>query len=146
MSGFSFDSSGPPRPSFQRLLSTNINGPNSDRSSNAKPSGGGKIFNELSVEGPKKAGEEPQTNALISPLESTIQNLKETSDTITRIAGVRSEVEDINSESSKVKVRDVDNAAKLAEDLSQRIRGDEAQASRAQVDGLSFSKVQRILS
>lgn len=145
MSDFSFNNStGPERASaFQRLASGSVKGSSSQpaKSASESPPPSSK---ERGIEASDDAATKSVFNKL-SGLESSVDDLRESKNTLGAILGESDDVAKEVVAASSASVRDVEEAAKLAEDISFQIERSAQLAEDAQASGLTPARVERAL-
>ncbi len=149
MSGFSFDPLAPPRTAaFNRLASVKVGEGGVQPNGEASPAPPAReIFNEFSSPAADRpADEAPPQRVALRALESAVDNLSESSKALEYITSSTKEVEQAMSDAADVSVKDVEAAAKLADELYGRILENERLAREAHDAMLSREAVQRFLS
>jgi hypothetical protein len=100
------------------------------------------------VEQETKAPDDAATKSIfnnLSGLESSVRDLKDSKDTLGTILGSSDEVVREIQAASSASVRDVEEAARLADEISSQIEGSEQVAKDAQAGGLTPERVSRAL-
>lgn len=131
MSDFSFDLSR--RTAFQRLkaASTRSAGPEPPRKDRGERTG--------------TQDEGVRQSQVLAGLERAVDATRETASTLNSAREVVADVRSANQASAASQVRDVEGAAAVADDASERIARFERQASEAQGAQLSAAAIQRLL-
>jgi hypothetical protein len=131
MSDFSFDPSG--RTAFQRLkaASTRSAGPEPPRKDRGERTG--------------TQDEGVRQSQVLAGLERAVDATRETASTLNSAREVVADVRSANQASAASQVRDVEGAAEVADETSERIARFERQASEAQGAQLSAAAIQRLL-
>jgi hypothetical protein len=103
----------------------------------------GSIFNQVQVTKRSPQGCSAD-NPRLARLKDAVDDNAKSTFALNSLADVSREVQEANIGASAVSVRDVDAAARLAEELQRRIVGDDLSAREAQAEMLNLSTADRL--
>jgi len=132
-------------PAFKRLSSTKSGGSSADvkgkRSSSGSPRGS--IFNQVqvSVTATRRGKGDPR----LTGLKDAVEDNNATAFTLYSLSDASREVRDANIGASAASVKEVEAAARLAEELGKRIVDNDQAATEAQAEKLTVAAVERLL-
>lgn len=132
-------------PAFKRLTSGNAGVSSADPSSKRSSLGSsrGSIFNQVQmISSAKRQGVcEPR----LAGLEDAVDDNKASAFTFYSLSDASREIRDANLGASAASVKEVEAAARLAEELGKRIVDNDQAATEAQAEKLSIATVERLL-
>lgn len=131
---------------FKRLASQNPGSSRPDSGGKRSPIGSqtGSIFNQVQVaRGSPRRDTMPDSS--LARLEDAVDDNKTSSFTLYTLSEASREIQESNISASAASVKEVEAAVRLAEELRQRIVGNDGSANEAQAEKLSLAMVERRL-